>query len=68
MILERVVIDVDRPLMGLSMACPESTCRLHCHCMLFVPGELAIFECRACQRRYFVGLGAQPLLRSEAIE
>jgi hypothetical protein len=66
-ILDRVVLAVDRPLMGLAMSCPDTSCGLHCRCTLYIPGEMATFECRACGHRYYVGLGAQPLLRVEVI-
>lgn len=67
MIADRVDIRIDRALMEASIACPESTCGLHCRCVAYIPGEMAAFECRGCGARYYVGLGAQPVLRREAV-
>ena len=66
MIIDQVDVRIDRALMAASICCPDSACGMHCRCTGYVPGELAIFECRGCQQRYFVGLGPQPVLRVES--
>ena len=61
----RVEIRVERALMACSIECPA--CGLFCRCTGYVPGELALFECRGCAVRYYVGLGTHPVLRAEAL-
>lgn len=58
------VIRIDRPLMEASISCPA--CGHHCACVGFVPGELALFACRHCAVRYYLGLGANPVLRVDS--
>lgn len=65
MIADRVEVRVARALMDASIACPDDDCGMHCRCTGYVPGEMAIFECLGCRTRYYVGLGAQPVLRVE---
>lgn len=60
---EHVDINLKRPMMEASIACPG--CRMYCSCVGYLPRELAIFECRFCRLRHFVGLGASPVIRSE---
>lgn len=65
MIADRVEIRIERALMAASIVCPDDACGMHCRCTGYVPGEMAMFVCLGCHSRYFVGLGAQPVLRSE---
>jgi hypothetical protein len=64
---DHAVIRIDRALMEASIVCPSPLCGYHCRCVGYVAGELALFECRACQTRYYLGLGASPVLRAEPI-
>jgi hypothetical protein len=66
-IADRVEVQIDRALMAASIVCPETDCGHYCRCTGYVPGEMAIFECRFCATRYYVGLGAQPVLRHERV-
>ena len=49
----------DDPLAGW-LCCPA--CLTYCRPVMYLGGELAIFDCRACALRYFVGLGADPAM------
>jgi hypothetical protein len=53
--------------MDASIICPAPLCGYYCRCTGYVPGEMATFECRACETRYYVGLGASPILRVESV-
>lgn len=62
-----VDIRISRALMDSSIICPAPLCGYHCRCVAYVPGEVCAFVCLACQTKYWVGLGAQPVLRVESI-
>ena len=65
--MDTVEIRIARALQNAAIVCPDRACGMHCHCTGYLPGEWALFECRACQTRYHVGLGPAPLLRAESI-
>jgi hypothetical protein len=61
-----VEIKISRALMDSSIICPAPLCGMYCSCVAYIPGELCAFVCRACQTRYWVGLGPSPVLRVES--
>lgn len=62
-----VEVRISRALIDASICCPAPDCGMHCRCTGWIPGECAIFECRCCERRWYVGLGASPVLRVEPV-
>lgn len=62
-----VDIRISQALLHSSIVCPAAHCGMHCACVGYVDHELAIFLCRHCQVRYYVGLGPQPVLRAESV-
>lgn len=62
-----VEVRISQALLHSSIVCPAPHCGMACRCTGYVPGELATFECRMCQVRYWVGLGPQPVLRAESV-
>lgn len=57
---------IAQALMNSAICCPAPGCGMHCRCIGYIEHSHATFECRACQRRYLVGLGVT-VLRSESI-
>lgn len=63
----QVDIRVSRMLIDGSIICPAPLCGMYCSCVAYIPGEVCAFVCKACQTKYWVGLGPNPILRVESM-
>ena len=65
---DAVDVRVYRALLHMAINCTTPGCDNYCRPVVYVPGEMAIFECHRCCTRRFVGLGPSPILKAEPFD